>query len=205
LPLIIAGYTAFCGISWLSRSVYPLFGLVVVMGIALPLAWGYLTGEWAAMGFSEFRWEKATAWGVGAGVVSGLLGMLAVEERAVAQRLLRQLLLGVPFWLLIISPFQEFFFRAWRQSGLAELWGARWGLLIATGCFTAWHYVSPIVDLATFPLRTPVGVLTTFAAGLAYGYAFLRSRSALAPWLGHAISGIVFVIAGAMDFVQALA
>jgi hypothetical protein len=24
------------------------------------------------------------------------------------------------------------------------------------------------------------------------------------PWLGHAISGIVFIIVGAMDFVQAI-
>jgi hypothetical protein len=54
------------------------------------------------------------------------------------------------------------------------------------------------------PLGTVMGVGTTFVAGIAYGYGFMKSRSVVAFWLGHAISGIVFVMVGAVGFVQAM-
>jgi membrane protease YdiL (CAAX protease family) len=53
-------------------------------------------------------------------------------------------------------------------------------------------------------LTTALGIASTFAAGLVYGYAFSRCKNIIAPWLGHALSGIAFVFVGAMDFVQAL-
>ena len=204
LGLVIVGYVAFCGISLLSRLVYPFFGLVVLVGIVLPLAWGRFTREWAALGFSRRNMGKALLWGVGAGIVSSIAGLAVLKERSVARNLGQQLLIGIPFWLLVISPFQEFFFRGWMQSGLEDVWGGWWGLVIANACFTAWHYVSPIVDMATFPLASVGGLIATFVAGLAYGYAFHRSQNVIAPWLGHAISGLVFVVVGAMDFVQVM-
>lgn len=204
LVLIIVGYVAFCGISLLSRWVYPLFALVVLVGITLPLAWGGFTKEWAAMGFSRRDLRKALLWGVGAGIVSSIAGLAVLKERSVASNLGLQLLMGIPFWLLVISPFQEFFFRGWMQSGLEEVWGGWWGLVIGNVCFTAWHYVSPIVDMATLPLASSGGLVATFVAGLAYGYAFNRSQNVIAPWLGHAVSGVVFVVVGAMDFGQVM-
>ena len=136
LILIIVGYVAFCGISLLSRSVYPFFGLVVLIGIVLPLAWGRFTGEWAAMGFSRRNVGKALLWGTGAGIVSSIAGLAVLKERSVGSNLGQQLLIGIPFWLLIISPFQEFFFRGWMQSGLENALGGWWGLIIANACFT---------------------------------------------------------------------
>jgi len=204
LFLILAGYAAFCGLSLLSKVVYPFFGLVVLVGMALPLLWGRRTGKWAAMGFSRKNMGMALLWGLAAGVVSSVAGLLVLEERAVPANLGQQLLIGIPFWLLVISPFQEFFFRGWMQSELEAALGKWQGLLAATACFVAWHYVSPIVDMATLPLASAAGLASTVIAGLAYGYAFHRSKNIVAPWLAHAISGIVFVIVGAMDFVQAL-
>ena len=200
--LLILGFSIFCGISQLSRLFYPLFGLVVVAGIAIPLAWGGITKDWEAMGFSQHNLGKALFWGVCAGIVSSTAGLVILQERSFVSNLGQQLLIGIPFWLLIITPFQEFFFRGWMQSGLTEILGKWWGLVISTICFTAWHYLSPIIDLTTFPLASTGGIITTFAAGLAYGYAFQMSKNILAPWLGHLISGIVFIIVGAMDFVQ---
>ncbi len=40
---LIIGFTVFCGISQLSRLHYPLFGLVVIVGITFPLTWGGFT------------------------------------------------------------------------------------------------------------------------------------------------------------------
>jgi membrane protease YdiL (CAAX protease family) len=204
LLAIIVGYVVFCGLSQLSRVVYPFFGLVVLIGIALPLVWGRFTGEWSLMGFSRRNLGEALLWGIGAGVVSSIVGLLILEEQLAASNLLQQLLIGVPLWLLVISPFQEFFFRGWMQSGLGKVLGEWWGLIIANVCFTLWHYVSPIADAAPMPLGTVLGVGSTFVAGLAYGYGFMKSKSMVAPWLGHAISGIVFVMVGAMDFIQAM-
>jgi membrane protease YdiL (CAAX protease family) len=204
LLAIIVGYVVFCGLSQLSRVVYPFFGLVVLIGIALPLVWGRFTGEWSLMGFSRRNLGEALLWGIGAGVVSSIVGLLILEEQLAASNLLQQLLIGVPLWLLVISPFQEFFFRGWMQSGLGKVLGEWRGLIIANVCFTLWHYVSPIADAAPMPLGTVLGVGSTFVAGLAYGYGFMKSKSMVAPWLGHAISGIVFVMVGAMDFIQAM-
>ena len=156
------------------------------------------------MGFSRRNTRHALLWGIGAGVLSSVIGLLILGERTATNDLPQQLLIGGPLWLLIISPFQEFFFRGWMQAGLEKLWGKWWGLIIANICFTVWHYASPIADAAPMPLGTVIGVGATFLAGLAYGYGFVRSRSIVAPWLGHALSGIVFVLVGAMDFVQAM-
>jgi len=136
--------------------------------------------------------------------VSSLAGLAVLQERAYVNNLGQQLLIGIPLWVLVISPFQEFFFRGWMQSGLTEALGKWRGLIISTACFTAWHYLSPIVDLTTFPLLSTEGIISTFAAGLAFGYAFQMSKNIIAPWLGHLISGIVFIIIGAMDFVQVI-
>lgn len=204
LPAICIGYVVFCGLSLLSKFVYPFFGLVVLVGIALPLVWGRLTGEWSLMGFSRRNLGLALLWGIGAGILSSVVGFLNLETRVIPSNLVQELLIGVPFWLLVISPFQEFFFRGWMQSGLGEAVGEWWGLVIANACFTLWHYLSPIADMATLPLGTATGLLSTFTAGMAYGFAFSRCKNVVAPWLGHAISGIVFVIVGAMGFVQAL-
>jgi len=202
--LLIIGFTVFCGISQLSRLYYPLFVLVVMAGIALPLAWGGFTRDWKAMGFSRQNPGKALFWGICAGIVSSLAGLAVLQERALVSNLGQQLLIGIPLWILVISPFQEFFFRGWMQSGLTKALGKWWGLVISTTCFTVWHYFSPIVDLATFPLVSTGGIISTFAAGLAFGYAFQLSKNIIAPWLGHLISGIVFIIIGAMDFVQVI-
>jgi membrane protease YdiL (CAAX protease family) len=204
LFLLIIGFAVFCGISQLSRFYYPLFGLVVMAGIAFPLALGGFTKKWKAMGFSQQNLGKALFWGICAGIVSSLAGLAVLQERAVVRDLGQQLLIGIPLWILVISPFQEFFFRGWMQSGLTEALGKWWGLVISTICFTVWHYLSPIVDLATFPLESMGGIISTFAAGLAFGYAFQMSKNIIAPWLGHLISGIVFIIIGAMDFVQVI-
>ena len=62
LFLLIIGFTVFCGISQLSRLNYPLFGLVVMVGIGFPLAWGGFTKNWEAIGFSRQNLAKAFFW-----------------------------------------------------------------------------------------------------------------------------------------------
>ena len=191
-------------ISIFSRSVYSLFSLVVVIGIGFPLAWDGLSKEWHSLSFFKRNVKKSLVWGIGTGIISSLIGLSVIREIVLPSNLGKQLLIGIPFWLLVISPFQEFFFRGWMQSRLSDSLGKWVGLLLANVCFTAWHYLSPIVDLSPFPLTSLVGFLSTFFVGLLYGYSFQRSDNIIAPWLGHTISGIVFVVVGAMDLVQVI-
>ncbi len=204
IVLVVVGWSAFFGLSILSRRIYSLFGLVVLVGIGLPLAWDGITNDWQSLVFFKRRVWKSLAWGIGAGVISSLIGFSVLSDLAIPDNLGQQLLIGIPLWLLVISPFQEFFFRGWMQSELTDKLGKWLGLLIANVCFTAWHYLSPIVDLAPFPLESWAGLLSTFAAGLVYGYAFQRSKNVIAPWLAHAISGILFLVFGAMDLLQVI-
>ena len=198
------GCLAFFGLSILSRRIYSLFGLVVLIGIGFPLAWDGITNDWQSLVFFKRSAWISVAWGIGAGVISSLIGFSVLSDLAIADNLGQQLLIGIPLWLLVISPFQEFFFRGLMQSELTAMLGKWKGLLIANVFFTAWHYLSPIVDLASFPLKSWAGLLSTFAAGLVYGYAFQRSQNVIAPWLAHAISGIIFLVFGLMDLLQVI-
>jgi membrane protease YdiL (CAAX protease family) len=203
--LIVAiGYAIFCAISFRSRSVYPLFGLVVLIGIAVPFMWARLSGSGSVIGLRKDNLGVALAWGLGAGLLSSVIGLALLEDPGDPYDLPLQLLIGIPFWVLVIAPFQEFFFRGWMQSELGKALGEGWGLLLATAGFTLWHYLSPILDLAPMPLGRGVGVASTFIVGLAYGYVFRRTGNLVSPWLAHAISGIIFTLVGAMDFLQAL-
>jgi len=191
-------------ISFVSRSANSLFSLVVVLGIAFPLMWDGLSEGWQSLGFCKRNVKASLAWGISVGIISSLVGILVLQEIALPKNIGLQLLIGIPMWFLIISPFQEFFFRGWMQTRLSDIFGKWIGLIFANVCFTAWHYLSPIVDLASFPLTSWAGLLSTFFVGLLYGYSFQRSQNIIAPWLGHAISGVVFVVVGAMDLIQVI-
>jgi membrane protease YdiL (CAAX protease family) len=195
-------YVIFCGFSILSKVAYPVFVLVALMGLALPLGWGKYTGRWVEMGFTRHNLSSALRWGVVAGILTGIIGVAVVPQRALAPMLGIQLAIGIPIWALIASPFQEFFFRGWLQTRFENTLGTWSGLLVATVCFTLWHYFAPFVGRTTVPLDTPIGALSTFGAGLLYAYAFQRTRNIITPWLAHVLTGIAFIVVGAMDFTQ---
>lgn len=195
-------FVIFCVLSLLGRVWYPVFGLATLMGLALPLAWGKITGNWVEMGFTRQNIRPALLWSIVGGILTSIVGIAVLPERAIPAQLGLQLAIGVPIWLLIASPFQEFFFRGWLQTRFEHRLGSRWGLLSATGCFTLWHYCAPFIGATPVPLETPIGALSTFGAGLVYAYVFQRTRNIAAPWLAHVIAGITFIVVGAMDFTQ---
>jgi membrane protease YdiL (CAAX protease family) len=160
---------------------------MALAGLTLPLAWGKLTGHWADMGFTRHNLTAAVRWGIGT-----------------APDLRLQLAVGIPMWLLLASPFQEFFFRGWLQPRYECSLGKRAGLLVATVGFTGWHYLLPIFDQSaqsSFPLYTLRGLVAILGAGLVYGYGFQRTRNIVTPWLAHALAGIMFVVIGSASFI----
>jgi membrane protease YdiL (CAAX protease family) len=127
-----------------------------------------------------------------------------LPELSIPTNLGLQLAIGIPIWAFLASPFQEFFFRGWLQTRFENSLGNWWGLLLANLCFTLWHYTAPFVSATPVPLKTPVGALATFGAGLIYACVFQRARNIIAPWFAHLLSGVTFIIVGAMDFTQPL-
>jgi membrane protease YdiL (CAAX protease family) len=179
------------------------FHAMALAGLLFPPVWGKATGRWAEMGFRGDGLPGALAWGVGAGVITSIIGYLTVPERSPVVDVGQQLAVGIPVWLLLASPFQEFFFRGWLQPRWERGLGKGWGLLVATIGFTGWHYLLPIFGESapsSFPLYSLKGLAATFGAGLVYGYAFQRTGSIVTPWLAHALSGIMFVAIGSGSF-----
>jgi membrane protease YdiL (CAAX protease family) len=136
------------------------------------------------------------------GLLTALIGIAVLPARSIPAQLGLQLAIGIPIWVFVASPFQEFFFRGWLQSRLENRLGNLWGLLLANTCFTIWHYFAPFVRQTTVPLMTIMGALSTFGAGLVYAYVFQRTRNMIAPWLAHMLAGVAFILVGAMDFTQ---
>ena len=192
----------FCGLSWLSQFFYPVFGLVTLIGIAFPLVWGKRTGRWTEMGFTRLNLKSACLWGLIGGLLTSLIGIAVLPSLSIPTQLGLQLAIGVPIWVFVASPFQEFFFRGWLQSRLENRLGNLWGLLLANTCFTIWHYFAPFVSQTTVPLMTAMGALSTFGAGFVYSYVFQRTQNIIAPWLAHTLAGVTFILVGAMDFTQ---
>lgn len=198
----IVGFLIFSGLSLLSQVVYPIFGLVTLLGITFPLIWGKFIGTWAEIGFTGKNIKSAFLWGTLGGILTSLIGIAVLPELSVPSKLGLQLAIGIPVWAILASPFQEFFFRGWLQTRFENRLGNWWGLLLANTCFTLWHYAAPFVSETTVPLKSPLGAFATFGAGLVYSYVFQRTKNIIAPWFAHLLSGITFIVAGAMNFTQ---
>ncbi len=194
-------FSAFCGLSLLSRLVPLLFLLVVALGILFPLLWGAFTKDWKTMGFTRRGLGKALGWGA----TSGLLLMAVIwfsSEHKLDPFFALQLIVGVPAWMLVVSPFQEFFFRGWLQPRFEKSLGMWPGLLVASLCFAVWHLCPAFEQAEIVPIRSVSGMLFTTGMGLVFGYTFCRTRSIWAPWLAHVLAGLTLVLSGAMAFVQ---
>lgn len=198
-------YVAFCGLSGLSRFVPPLFLLVVVSGIAFPLVWATLTRSWSSIGVTRRNLRQALLWGLGAGMVYTLYIYISLpEEPSFSAMLILQSAVGIPLWLLIVSPFQELFFRGWIQPRFQEAMGKWIGLAVTSFCFALWHLFPPFqgTPTSTIPVSSVGGFLSTMALGVLMGYVFQRTDNIVAPWLAHALAGISAVVFGMMSFIQ---
>lgn len=199
---VIIAFSVFCGLSYMGQISYAFFVLAVFMGLALPLIWGKVKGNWIEMGFTKENLWKSLVWGVATGILASLIGVAVIPQTYIPSEIGLQLAIGFPIWILIASPFQEFFFRGWIQSRLTGALGLFWGIFVSTILFTLWHYFAPFIGNTPVPLNTLTGFLSTFGAGLLYALAFQRTRNIIAPWLAHALTGIIFILIGAMDFTQ---
>ena len=125
----LAAYGVFCGLGAVSRFIPVVFVLFVVYGIAFPLAWAALTKNWRAIGFSRRNLASALTWGLGAGLIWSLYTYVFFrQDRPLPPLWGLQIAIAIPVWSLVMSPFQEFFFRGWLQTRLQAVFGKGRGL-----------------------------------------------------------------------------
>lgn len=201
IALSLLVFAAFWLLTYLGNVSDLWLGLASMGMLALPPLWAWRAGSWREMGFTAANLGPALLWGAGGGLLSAGIGVIVIGRVQIPADLPRQLAVAVPMWLLIASPFQEFFFRGWLQTRLETALEPWSGLLVALACFTLWHFALPIFGpQSAFPMFTLGGVLGAMASGFIYSYLFLRTRSLIAPTLAHAMAGIAFVVIGAASF-----
>lgn len=198
-------YAAFCGLSFSSRFAPPVFLLVIVSGLFFPLLWARLTRDWISVGFTRRNLRQAFLWGLWSGLL-GIVYTVIVFGRgySISPMLGLQLAVGIPIWILVMSPFQEFFFRGWLQPRFQKVMGKWAGLFFTSLCFTLWHFLPPLEGTATstLPVTSAIGVLSCFGFGMLFGYIFQRTDNIVAPWIAHALAGIALVFIDMMTFIQ---
>ena len=205
-PLVEAliGYGLFCALGLVSRFIPLVFLLFVAYGIVCPLLWARLTHSWRALGFSRRNLSSALVWGLGAGVTWAVYTYIFFRQHSPLPPFWGlQAAIAFPIWLLVMSPFQEFFFRGWLQPRLQAVMGKWVGLGITAFLFTLWHFFPQLegTSTSTLPLSSVLGLVSIVVAGLLFGYIFQRTENILAPWLAHAIGGIALVLIGEMSFI----
>ncbi|MBN1660871.1 MAG: CPBP family intramembrane metalloprotease [Anaerolineae bacterium] len=201
----LGGYAVFCGLGLVSRIVPAVFVLFVAYGIAFPLVWARFTHSWDALGFSRRNLASALIWGLLAGVTWGVYTYVFFRRDSPMPPLWGvQVAIAFPVWLLVMSPFQEFFFRGWLQPRIQSMVGRWGGLALTAAFFTLWHFCPQLegTATATLPLGSSLGLISIFVAGLLFGYIHQRTGNILAPWLAHGVGGIALVLIGEMTFIQ---
>ncbi len=199
-----SAYAVFCGLGLASRLLPAVFLAFVGYGLAFPLVWAWRSHDLAALGWHGRNLGPAVGWGTIGGIGAALATWLAFGHGLALPPLWPlQVAVGVPIWLLLMSPFQELFFRGWLQPRLEAAHGRWQGLLLASAAFTLWHAFPPLegTTTSTLPLESPLGIAATFALGLLFGYLLQRTRNLAAPWLAHALAGIGLVLIGRVTFI----
>ena len=90
-------------------------------------------------------------------------------------------------YILFSAPAQEFIFRGYLQRRLKAYMSTGFAVVLASAVFAASH-----IPLGYSFL--PLLLASTFAAGLAWGFAYEKKPNLLGPSLSHAILGTVLFI-----------
>lgn len=201
VPQVIAGYAGFVALGVLSRLAPPVFLVMVLAGIVLPVVAARRSGT--TLGYTSRRLGPALLWALGIGVV--MTGLTVVRYGWSSSPLLGvQLAIGMVLWPLVLSPFQENVFRGWMQPRLQHVLGGRVGLLVTAAAFALWHLAPPLSATGTSAISfgTPTALGMAFVLGLLTGLSRDVTNGMVAPWLGHALAGVALVAVGQMTFLQ---
>jgi membrane protease YdiL (CAAX protease family) len=164
--------------------------------------WAKHKQDWSTVGFSRHNVGCALVWGLGAGLLLFVIQWYIAEQRGIPPFFWIQLTIGLFLWILILSPFQEFLFRGWRQPRFQTALGKWPGLIITSVTFALWHLLPPFEEAKIVPIMTISSILYMIFMGSVFGYIFQRTNNIIAPWLAHAIAGLALLFTAGMTFFQ---
>lgn len=194
-------YAVFFAISVVGRLVPNVFYLVMCVGIAFPLVWAAATRDWASIGFTRRNWRLALRWGAGTGTtLAALLGLAltGMGRQLAPTTQAAQVLIGIVLSFVVVSSFQEFFFRGWLQPRLQRALGTWTGLLVGSMAFAIWD-VMPALNQpvsAAMIVATIGSIPASFSIAVIFGFVFQRTGNILAPWLAHGIAVLGLLLTG---------
>jgi membrane protease YdiL (CAAX protease family) len=90
-----------------------------------------------------------------------------------------QIAIGLFLWVLILSPFQEFFFRGWLQPRLQAAIGKWAGLTATSMIFALWHLLPPFEEAKIVPIMSISPILYMTLMGFTFGYIRQRTKALL--------------------------
>jgi CAAX protease family protein len=188
------------------RRVFDRALLVTALACLWPLLRAVGVRSWSDLGFPCARpwWRHAVigyAIGIGSFIVAGLL-LIAVGGRSFdadlsAAKLVVQILKFAATGI-IVAIIEETFFRGGMQGALQRAWGPISALVITSAIYSAVHFLKPkgvgitadavtwlsgvdhLWRVVTLSARTPgvaSGFVTLLLAGLALGWAFVKTRA----------------------------
>lgn len=198
-------YFVSCIFGLMSRFIPIMFIIFVLFGILFPLLYAKFRHNWGSIGFSWYKIPQALFWGVLFGLFWSFYTLIIFyPNNSPTPFLGLQIAIGIPLWLLILSPFQEFFFRGYLQPRFQSSTGKWLGLIFTSLLFTLWHFFPQFEGTmtATLPLSSFAGIISIFLSGLIFGYCYQKTENIVAPWLAHALGGIALIISGQMVFMQ---
>lgn len=190
--------------------------LVTVIGLAVWVIRGGLTSS--DLGIErEHAWSGSMAGAIAFGAVVLVIGIGAVipatsgffeDDRARISAADLVYKLAIPVLLLTVIP-EELAFRGILLGAGTRAWGSRTAVIASSVLFGLWH-IGP--TLATMSgndqaaeitsgsggraLVVAANVLVTFIAGLLFCWLRFRSRSLVAPIIGHlATNGVTLIVA----------
>jgi membrane protease YdiL (CAAX protease family) len=135
----------------------------------------------------NFQWKRLSVYlplGIVFGIALGAIEYLVLRPAPAFPTFEGTYLLQQTLYMgVFVAVGEELLFRGLIQSDLEQLLGDGWGLVLASVLFGIMHMT----------WRSAPELVFTFLAGLAFGYAYQRTKSLTMPMVMHCVGNVILV------------
>ncbi|HEY77666.1 MAG TPA: CPBP family intramembrane metalloprotease [Dehalococcoidia bacterium] len=136
------------------------------------------------IGFRRDKWLKHVLTGILVGAPLGVIEYFIITPAAAFPTFeIKYLLRDLFYMVVFVGIGEEVLFRGLVQRDMTNLFGGKWGLLVASLMFGVMHLTWRSIPELVF----------TFLAGMIFGYLYHRSRNLTAPIIAHGVGNTILV------------